>query len=183
MHDSFRCFFDAFFSVEPTEVHYTSFDVLSKTANAIVILTRTSDASDIEQILATVENPMSVMDTIDRAATFFLEAEHLAKQNGHSLGDNHLFTRWNWRLNRFKKILHAEAVDEPQSMVLNTERGDRGGFAAAETPEHFPATSTELGLVSTNSLDSSVVNFDFRDLNRSNDHWEGNPGMSQCPMS
>ncbi|KAI9723067.1 MAG: hypothetical protein M1828_004315 [Chrysothrix sp. TS-e1954] len=184
LFDSLRSYFDAFFDQSPTEMHFTAFDILSKTANAMVILARIKDSSAAEKVFESIEDPISLTDTLDRAATLFADAEQAARADGHSLGEDHLFTRWTWRFKRFKKLLYSDVPEDRQVAVMHTNRGDRGGFSAAETPEQFPATGTELGIVpSVNSLNSAVVSIDFQDVNWKNDQWSGNPGMSQCPMS
>ena len=109
---------EALLSRQPHEYYQPSFDTWARMCRVLMVLARVSQTENLREVSCELGSIIDFADIVDRFAYNFDSAEASAKAAGLPLGNNHLFTRWAWRLRTFKE--RNEKVNDSQTIINAT---------------------------------------------------------------
>ena len=143
---SSKAFCDTLLAVNPAEYYRHSFHTWARMVRILLVVARINQVPDLREIVGELGTIIDFDWCVENFSRRYDEAEVCAKAAGHPLGDNHLFSRWAWRLRAFRDV-NAQAHN-PETIHYQTHMATFPGDDPIMPPHQETAASSSVGKTS-----------------------------------
>lgn len=174
-----KAFCDTLLAVRPAEYYRHSFHTWARMCRILMVIARISQTENLREVECELGTIVDFSNIVDRFAHNYEQAEASAKADGLPLGNNHLFSRWAWRLRTFKEV--NKDANDPATLENATAQATFPGDDPWVPPEDY----TGSGSSRTPAADDDAM--DVAPFDQPEEEWGEdlvNYGKSQplCPV-